>query len=42
VKEQGVTGIVMNSAVDGLPMVILNARQLSSTCRLTQQHQSTG
>jgi hypothetical protein len=36
VSEQGVNGIVLNSAVDGLPMVILNARQLSSSCRISK------
>ena len=33
-REQGVNGIVLDSFVDGRPLIILNARQLSSTCRL--------
>ena len=36
-REQGVSGIVLNSPMDGHPLVILNVRQLSSSCRVTQE-----
>ena len=37
VREEGVRGIITQSALDDVPMVILSAKQISSTCRVTKQ-----
>jgi len=40
VREVGVGGIVLESAIDGVPTTILSAKQISSTCRVTKQGQA--
>jgi hypothetical protein len=37
VREVGVNGIVTQSALDGVPIVILSAKQISSSCRVAKQ-----
>jgi hypothetical protein len=37
--EKGVNGIVLNSPFDNAPIVILRAKQLSSSCRITMPDQ---
>jgi len=41
VREEGVKGVVTESPFDGVPIVILSAKQISSTCRVTKQGRPT-
>jgi hypothetical protein len=34
VREEGVSGIVLESGIDGVPTTILSAKQISSSCRV--------
>jgi hypothetical protein len=35
VRESGVGAIFFDSSIDGVPMIVVSAKQLSSTCRVT-------
>jgi hypothetical protein len=37
VREEGVQGIMTESAIDGMPVTVLSAKQISADCRLTKQ-----
>jgi hypothetical protein len=36
-REEGVRGIVLESAIDGVPATVLSAKQISGDCRFTKQ-----
>ena len=35
VRESGVGAIFFDSSIDGVPMIVVSAKQISSTCRVT-------
>jgi len=39
-REGGVGGLAMNSAIDGVPVVVISYKEVSSTCRVVKQSET--